>query len=282
MAIQIPNPGTGNGATGDNEFVLWSKVKDNFSNKTHAASRLVGTSNGNVPELTAGGIAGLGLGGFPTLLATGQDLRTFNWHTGFFKADSPVNGPSDEASWWQIIALAYDYPSNNYVHLTAKALTSQGKSYECWKLGATAGWQPWRKMWNQGNTTTDSNGFIKSSSPVLQIFAESMTVNTDAELMQATYTRNGVGDYTISGTTGLRSDGWYITIPNDMNGNPKVAIGTLDDTDGVITLKTYVCIFDMTSFKFAPDLEQPLDIPDGRWIDLRFNDLPEELIPQEV
>lgn len=49
MAIQIPNPGTGNGATGDNEFVLWSKVKDNFSDQTNAASRLVGTVTGQVP-----------------------------------------------------------------------------------------------------------------------------------------------------------------------------------------------------------------------------------------
>ena len=49
MAIQIPNPGTGNGATGDNEFVLWSKVKDNFSDQTNAASKLVGTGSGQIP-----------------------------------------------------------------------------------------------------------------------------------------------------------------------------------------------------------------------------------------
>ena len=49
MTIQIPNPGTGNGASGDNEFVLWSKVKDNFSDATHAASKLVGTEAGQIP-----------------------------------------------------------------------------------------------------------------------------------------------------------------------------------------------------------------------------------------
>ena len=49
MAIQIPNPGTGNGATGDNEFVLWSKVKDNFSDQTNAASKLTGASRGQIP-----------------------------------------------------------------------------------------------------------------------------------------------------------------------------------------------------------------------------------------
>lgn len=49
MAIQIPNPGTGNGTTGDNEFAMWTKVGDNFNNQSHAASRLVGTANGQIP-----------------------------------------------------------------------------------------------------------------------------------------------------------------------------------------------------------------------------------------
>lgn len=49
MAIQIPNPGTGNGATGDNEFVLWTKTATNFTDQTNAASRLVGTDAGQVP-----------------------------------------------------------------------------------------------------------------------------------------------------------------------------------------------------------------------------------------
>lgn len=56
MAIQIPNPGTGNGATGDNEFVLWSKVKDNFSDQSNAASRLIGEDNKNVMEVGAFGL----------------------------------------------------------------------------------------------------------------------------------------------------------------------------------------------------------------------------------
>lgn len=63
MAIQIPNPGTGNGQTGDNEFSLWSKVKANFENQTHAASRLVGKLAGNLVEMTTNmGIAGTGFG----------------------------------------------------------------------------------------------------------------------------------------------------------------------------------------------------------------------------
>ena len=49
MTIQIPNPGTGNGATGDNEYVLWQKTASNFSDTTNAANKLVGTTDGLIP-----------------------------------------------------------------------------------------------------------------------------------------------------------------------------------------------------------------------------------------
>ncbi|WP_413190944.1 hypothetical protein [Psychrobacter sp. AT9] len=79
MTIQIPNPGTGNGATGDNEFVLWSKVKDNFGNSSHAASRLVGTQNSNVPEFTSSsGVSGLGYAGVMATFSGNTDNPTLN------------------------------------------------------------------------------------------------------------------------------------------------------------------------------------------------------------
>ncbi|KRU23546.1 hypothetical protein [Psychrobacter piscatorii] len=49
MAVQIPDPGTGNAQTGDNEYVFRKKVKDNFSDQTNAASRLLGAAAGQVP-----------------------------------------------------------------------------------------------------------------------------------------------------------------------------------------------------------------------------------------
>lgn len=49
MAIQIPNAGTGNGATGDNEFVLWTKVINNFNDQTNAANKTIGTGVNQIP-----------------------------------------------------------------------------------------------------------------------------------------------------------------------------------------------------------------------------------------
>ena len=191
--------------------------------------------------------------------------------------DTPDNGDN--------IGIVMGFWANRQGQLGTQVFLGRGKGQISTRgfskvSGATLG--TWNHYYNTGNTTVDGNGLLKPSSPVLRVFNDRIEGNTDGDKMAATYTKNGVGDYTITGTTGLRTDGWYITVPNDMNGNPKVAI-TLEDIDGVITLKTYVRIFDMTTFKFVPDLDQPLDIPDGRWIDLRFNDLPDDdELPDEV
>lgn len=133
----------------------------------------------------------------------------------------------------------------------------------------------WLDIYNSGNTTKDSNGFIKAASPIVKVFADKVELNTDAENQNVTYKKNGVGDYTITTVSGLSTDGWYIELPKDMNGNPKVAV-TLSEVDGVISLKSYKRIFSMETFTFEPDLEQPLDIPEGRWIDLRLNEIKED------
>lgn len=281
MAIQIPNPGTGNGQTGDNEFVLWSKVKDNFNNQTHAASRLVGVSNGQIPTMQGlEGVGGFGLGGRNRRIeyTSRQALMQADLPTGMYKCKSLLDGPfgGSYVDWYLIVNKSLP----EYVSLLAFSVNAPADNmYFC--SYNPDGWNDWSKVYTNKNTTLDGNGALKPSSPVLRVFNDRITGNDDGDAMGATYTKNGVGDYTITGTTGLRTDGWYVVIPNDMNGNPKVAI-TLDDTDGVITLKTYVRIFDMSTFKFVPDLGQPLDIPDGRWVDLRFNDLPAEPMPPEV
>lgn len=101
MAIQIPNPGTGNGQTGDNEFVLWSKVKGNFENQTHAASRLVGNSTSQIPNLSEEGIGDFGYMGRVKTLDTGVNLdnlanTTINgrvgMQTGFYYAPFNLTG----------------------------------------------------------------------------------------------------------------------------------------------------------------------------------------------
>lgn len=78
MAIQVPNPGTGNGATGDNEFVLWTKTKDNFIEIDGELKRLSDSVSPTVNDIGDAGGLGFGVGvtnalplGMSTLVGTG-------------------------------------------------------------------------------------------------------------------------------------------------------------------------------------------------------------------
>lgn len=268
MAIQTINltvPG------GDTPRSANTKINANFTDPTNAASKLIGKSTGQVPLSE----------NVQSLACTGSDKGT----SGSF--DTLPNGAfrvyrAESSDWTQ----RPPFPAGGQAHALAITRTTDLPSVKYQMvLGYTGGlftrafqataWTTWEKYYSSGNTTVDGNGLLKPSSPVLRVFSDHIEGNEDADIMQAVFTKNGVGDYTISNTTGLRTDGWYITIPNDMNGNPKVAV-TLSEKDGVVSLKSYKRIFDMNDFIFKPDLEQPLDVPDGRWIDLRFEDLTHE------
>ena len=268
MAIQIPNPETGNGATGDNEFVLWSKVKDNFSDTTHAASKLVGagvgqlTLNENLFKNTFGSVS---------QLAVSTDLNTLLSGRATFQVSRVVNAMP--AAWTSTFSVLESHSTTNGACQVAYATEKSEINYRATLDGLT--WSPWARFYSTGNTTKDANGFIKAASPIVKVFADKVELNTDAESQNVSYKKNGIGDYTITTVSGLSTDGWYIELPKDMNGNPKVAV-TLSEADGVISLKTYKRIFSMETFTFEPDLDNPLDIPDTRWIDLRLNEIPVE------
>lgn len=268
MAIQIPNPGTGNGATGDNEFVLWSKVKGNFSDQTNAASRLVGSSSGEIPLAEEVSVA---IGIRPKLKMT-TDIDSLSG--GIHNIDA---GQLSQLSWGDRYThiIQYETVSNGYdIQMAYPTISTYSKSPR-YRIRQAGVWQPWNIFYNTGNTTKDSNGFIKAASPIVKVFADKAEFNGEAEDQNVAYKKNGIGDYTITTQSGLSTDGWYIELPKDMNGNPKVAV-TLQETNGVISLKSYKRIFSMETFTFEPDLDNPLDVPDGRWIDLRLNEIPVE------
>ena len=79
MAIQIPNLGSGDGLTGDNELVIRQKYNANFIDNTHAASRLVGKAAGNVMEVGAFGLGGYSSDYYPDSVSL-QDMPN-----GFFR-----------------------------------------------------------------------------------------------------------------------------------------------------------------------------------------------------
>ena len=130
------------------------------------------------------------------------------------------------------------------------------------------------------NSTIDSNGFLKAASPILRLFA-SDDVNPDDGFIKAGFAhvndeaknayakKIAVGHYEIHGSLGFAKDGWYITLPEDANGNKKFFADYSVDENNIITIKTYTRKFDTNHCEIVAG--DPIDITEGRWIDVRLD-----------
>ena len=129
------------------------------------------------------------------------------------------------------------------------------------------------------NATIDVNGFYKTASPIVKVKGDgSYETNDIAEGVSVERVSTGV--YKISGTLGFNSDaswggnGGGFSIPQNSNGLPLLWVDYEVDEKGDITLKTYhrthegVPSFASNVIEGVADGE-PIDIPVGRWIDLR-------------
>ena len=92
-----------------------------------------------------------------------------------------------------------------------------------------------------------------------------------------TVKRVDVGHYEIHGSLGFARKGWYITLPEDANGNKKFFAEYSVDDNNVITVKTYTRKFSTKLCEIVAG--DPIDITDGRWIDLRL-EMPEVIVEQ--
>ena len=130
-------------------------------------------------------------------------------------------------------------------------------------------------MYHTSNTTVDSNGFIKAASPIVKLYADRIELNDEAKLQNITFEKLGIGDYLIKNSSGFAQDGWYIETPKDANGNAlfSVIYTTLENDD--ISVKTYEKKFDFETVSIVADLDNPVDITENRWIDLRLQELPQ-------
>lgn len=135
----------------------------------------------------------------------------------------------------------------------------------------------WKVIYASGsNTTVDANGFIKSASPIVQLFADRIELNDEAKLQAITFEKLGTGDYLIKGSSGLAQSGWYVEQPKDANGNVfhAVVYDTLENGD--ISVKTYEQKMD--GVKIVADLDKPVDVKENRFISIRLQELPQEPI----
>ena len=276
------------------------KVNENFSDQSHAASRLVGTANGQVPLVeqvpgllgtaaienvgtAAGnvmqvGAFGLGLSEVSTRnngLSPSQDTRSsdafqksgftswsefdevnygagISWSTSA-KSTHQIVGGVFGIGLYHVTCSNNDKPASERI-IKAKEILTKGDG---------------------GNTTQDSNGFLKGASPIAEIYSDRMDLNHDAiEQGGITFEKLGVGDYLVKGSLGFAQEGWYIETPKDANGNVLVAVVYTQLENNDLSIKTYAKRFDEESGDIVPNLSKPRDIPTGRFISLRLHELP--------
>nr|BDD45623.1 hypothetical protein 3 [Gammaproteobacteria bacterium] len=264
MAIQLPNPGLGDGQTGDNEFVMWTKVKDNFSNTTHAASRQVGTAVGNVMEVGAFGLGNTNryTHANPATGAPASDLAKTQMY-GFGDVGSVGYG----SGWGWSVAGKVHFILGGFTNTELYHVVVADKNAETRAIG-------YHLIRTSQNTSVDGNGFIKAASPIVKLFADKIELNDEAKQQKITFEKLGVGDYLIKGSLGFAQEGWYIEMPKDANGNVLVAVVYEQLANNDISVKTYDYMLNKKG-RIVPDLETPLDIPSTRWIDLRLQALPQ-------
>lgn len=133
----------------------------------------------------------------------------------------------------------------------------------------------WVEVRTTANTTVDANGFVKSASPIVKLFANSIELNDEAKNQPISFEKLDVGDYLIKDSLGFAKEGWYIEMPKDANGNVLVAVSYEQLEDGDISVKTYKKKFDIETSSIIPDFDNPVDIPESRWIDIRLHEEPE-------
>lgn len=270
MTIQTGNLGTApSGAGGDTFRSFATKMNENFTNNTHAASRYIGTELGNVMEVGAFGIGqNRDLRSLDTSTPSalfGKGLR-FGLMSGAQLGINSALGMGLVLSPWADASAPGAEPC--ILGISASSLTLRSPNI---------GGQTWYKTLNiltENNTTVDSNGFIKKASPISQLFADRIATNDEASEQEPIFEKVGVGHYLIKNTEGFSDNGWYIEMPKDANGNVLVAVQYRQLEDNTIEVKTYAKKFDEETGDIVPNLDKPRDIPAGRWIDIRLKELP--------
>ena len=270
MTYQYINLGTApSGAGGDTFRSTGTKVNENFTNNTHAASRYVGTANGNVMEVGA-----FGLGG-NSVFYTGTPSGFVDFHKSksglFFNNTSNVDiGGKKLPNYTSYVVSSL--ADGGFFAIGASVTDNQVFVVR----GGTSAVHPATllTLLHSSNTATDGNGFIKAASPIVKIFSDKIAANDEALEQEPVFEKVDIGHYLLKNTEGFSDDGWYIEMPKDANGNVLVAVQYQQLEDKTIEVKTFAKKFDEETGDIVPNLDKPRDIPMGRWIDIRLKELP--------
>ncbi|MDV2441534.1 hypothetical protein QR665_19010 [Acinetobacter gerneri] len=279
MAIQLPNLGTAPAGTGgDTSRSAMTKIINNFSTTTHAANRLVGTASGNVMEVGA-----FGVGATTAVVMTSDQFNNpkSSLNAGIY-AYSSASETNTNLRYSAVLAMRYSaskavlfgiqaYYTSPKIFFKTHKTDSLGDTYEATQF-----------IYHDGNTTVDSNGFIKKASPVIKLFADKIEANEEALEQNPVFEKVNVGHYLIKNTEGFAKESWWIEVPTDSNGNRICAVQYQTLENGDIEVKTFKKKLNEEG-EIVANLDHPIDIPnnsnnESRWIDIRLHSTPKPIV----
>lgn len=163
----------------------------------------------------------------------------------------------------------------------------------------------WFALYHEGNKpniqkdvagiTIDGNGFVKKASPIAKLIAEIPSkedsffwtgvetvggyVGCNDEAQGVFAVRTGMGKYTVKGSLGWNTEGWKFELPKDDNGNMLCFVQSdWNEEEKELNIQVFTRKFDINTGNIIAG--EPMEIPQGRWIDLRL-EMPKVEKPEE-
>lgn len=278
MTYQYINLGTApSGAGGDTFRSTGTKLNENFTNNTHAASRYVGIAAGNLMEVGAFGLGGVNdwsnnvnstdFFNLRGMSITTADASVLGLGISAGASVITVGGLNVKDTWWQgaMNQLAFCWGQ-----LYLRVAQNNG-AFSTFKM-----------IYSEVNTTVDSNGFLKKASPIVKLFADKISANDEASEQNAIFEKVGIGHYLIKNTEGFAKEGWWIEVPTDSNGNRICAVEYQTLENGDLEIKTFKKKLNDEG-DIVANLDMPIDIPSNangepRWIDVRLHSIAKPVV----
>lgn len=281
MTILTQNLGAApSGAGGDTSRSGAVKFNENFTNNTHAASRLVGGSGGNVM-----GVGQFGIGYSEVYDLRNEDISNPENVLGKGLRFGIINGSKVGGSSVFCSAILMSAWSDKTASGAQPFIlfSDDGHLKAMYAYSDVSGWATSAITYHSTrNTTVDGNGFIKNASPVVQLFADKIELNDEAAEQDIAFEKIDIGHYLVKGSSGFSNDGWWIEVPTDSNGNKICAVEYQTLENGDLEIKTFKKKLNDEG-DIVANLEAPIDIPsnsndESRWIDIRLNEIKKAVV----
>lgn len=254
----------------------WSALTESLKSKADSSSleKKADKVNGVVPINQGGTGSSTARNLFTNSINSGQ-----NWqYPGVTTFDNNLWGAPDK--WGFVLTMSNGDTSGNgadgrwyaYLQITTTGQLRVAVNINNKFLGSY-------DVWSTRNTTVDGNGFIKKASPIVKLFGDGICeLNNESEGVTTERVSDGV--YRVSGTLGFNADAEWggpdggIEVPLDRNKQPLIWVDYEVEETGNLLIKTY-----HRTHPTAPEFARnevlgyeegmPIDIPKGRWVDLR-------------